>query len=110
MDVVVNHTGDVIIPSGGSSYSAATATATAGAFNPALYVTAWKFPCLEGVQHAAPADPLGDDWTAKKPAWLNDLTKYHNRGDVDFASCSQQCLEQGDFFGLDDLFTEQSRS
>ena len=51
---------------------------------------------------------FGDDRTAKKPAWLNDPTKYRNRGDVDFASCSQQCLEQGDFFGLDDLFTEQS--
>ena len=44
---------------------------------------------------------------AKKPAWLNDLTNYHDRGDVDFSSCSQSCYELGDVFGLDDLFTEK---
>ena len=43
----------------------------------------------------------------KRPAWLNDVTRYHNRGDIDFSSCSAGCLEQGDFFGLDDVFTEQ---
>ena len=32
---------------------------------------------------------------------------YHDRGDIDFTSCGQACFEQGDFFGLDDLFTEQ---
>ena len=45
--------------------------------------------------------------SAKKPAWLNDPLRYHDRGDIDFSSCSQRCYEQGDFFGLDDLFTEQ---
>ena len=44
---------------------------------------------------------------AKKPAWLNDPLNYHDRGDIDFGSCSQTCFEQGDFFGLDDLFTEK---
>jgi hypothetical protein len=44
---------------------------------------------------------------AKSPAWLNDPLNYHDRGDIDFGSCSQQCFEQGDFFGLDDLFTEK---
>ena len=43
----------------------------------------------------------------KKPAWLNDPLNYHDRGNIDFGSCSQQCFEQGDFFGLDDLFTEK---
>src|SRR6266545_3965690 len=38
---------------------------------------------------------------------MNDVTKYHNRGDINFQSCSPICFEQGDFFGLDDLFTEQ---
>jgi glycosidase len=47
------------------------------------------------------------DKVAKKPAWLNDVRRYHNRGDIDWSSCDQQCSEQGDFFGLDDLFTEQ---
>ena len=44
---------------------------------------------------------------AKKPEWLNDPLNYHDRGDIDFSSCSQVCFEQGDFFGLDDLFTEK---
>ncbi len=43
----------------------------------------------------------------KKPAWLNDVTNYHDRGNVDFSSCSQSCYEQGDVYGLDDLFTEK---
>ena len=39
----------------------------------------------------------------KVPAWLNDPTLYHNRGDTTFAGENSQ---YGDFFGLDDLFTE----
>ncbi len=38
---------------------------------------------------------------------MNDVTNYHDRGDIDFSSCSDVCYEQGDFFGLDDLFTEK---
>ena len=40
----------------------------------------------------------------KKPAWLNDPLYYHNRGNSTFAGESS---EYGDFFGLDDVFTEQ---
>lgn len=40
----------------------------------------------------------------KSPAWLNDPTMYHNRGDSTFAGESS---DQGDFFGLDDLWTER---
>ncbi|MEN3358575.1 MAG: hypothetical protein V7637_2557, partial [Mycobacteriales bacterium] len=46
------------------------------------------------------------DATVKKPAWLNDVTLYHNRGDTTFAG--ENAL-YGDFFGLDDLFTENPR-
>ena len=46
------------------------------------------------------------DATAKMPAWLNDPTMYHNRGDSTFAG---ESAEYGDFVGLDDLFTEQPR-
>lgn len=43
--------------------------------------------------------------TGKKvPAWLNDPTMYHNRGDSTFAGESS---EYGDFSGLDDLWTER---
>jgi glycosidase len=43
---------------------------------------------------------------AKVPAWLNDPIYYHNRGDSTFAGESSTL---GDFSGLDDLFTENPR-
>jgi hypothetical protein len=42
----------------------------------------------------------------KVPDWLNDLTLYHNRGNTTFTG--ENSL-YGDFFGLDDLFTEHPR-
>ena len=43
---------------------------------------------------------------AKVPDWLNDPLYYHNRGNTDFRGESAQL---GDFGGLDDLFTEHPR-
>jgi len=40
------------------------------------------------------------------PAWLNDVSLYHNRGDTTFTGENSQ---YGDFFGLVDLFTENPR-
>lgn len=40
----------------------------------------------------------------RNPAWLNDVTNYHNRGASTF---SGENSLYGDFFGLDDLFTEK---
>ncbi|MGN3975024.1 alpha-amylase family glycosyl hydrolase [Tsuneonella sp. SYSU-LHT278] len=42
----------------------------------------------------------------KKPEWLNDPVFYHNRGDSTF---SGEDSRFGDFAGLDDLFTEHPR-
>ena len=42
----------------------------------------------------------------KVPAWLNDVSLYHNRGNTTFVGENSQ---YGDFFGLDDLFTENPR-
>ena len=42
----------------------------------------------------------------KVPAWLNDPIYYHNRGDTTFRGESST---MGDFVGLDDLFTEHPR-
>jgi glycosidase len=42
----------------------------------------------------------------KVPAWLNDPIYYHNRGNSSFAGESST---MGDFFGLDDLMTEHPR-
>jgi len=75
-------------------------------FNPARYITG-KFPCLETATMPRVPFVLPADRHLKKPAWLNDPLNYHDRGNIDFSSCSETCFEQGDFYGLDDLFTEK---
>lgn len=108
LDVVVNHTADVIQLTGGSSYSDVPYRDCHGKrFDPARYVTAKRFPCLKAAGMPEVPLLLPADRNKKKPAWLNDPLNYHDRGNVDFGSCSQECFEQGDFFGLDDLFTEK---
>ncbi len=52
-----------------------------------------------------PYIPAGEE-TVKVPAWLNDPLLYHNRGDSTFRGESST---HGDFAGLDDLFTENPR-
>ncbi|MEU3300508.1 pullulanase-type alpha-1,6-glucosidase [Streptomyces sp. NPDC006678] len=49
-----------------------------------------------------PVKGAGD--VTKVPAWLNDPTMYHNRGDSTWAG---ESAEYGDFVGLDDLWTER---
>ncbi len=109
LDVVVNHTADVIQLAGGSGYSTKPYRDCRGkVFDPERYVTAKAFPCLSaaGMPHR-PIVPAAER-NAKSPAWLNDPLNYHNRGDLSFSGpCDETCLEQGDFFGLDDLFTEK---
>jgi pullulanase-type alpha-1,6-glucosidase len=51
-----------------------------------------------------PVFPTAADARAKTPAWLNDPTMYHNRGNSTF---SGENAEYGDFSGLDDLWTER---
>jgi pullulanase/glycogen debranching enzyme len=46
----------------------------------------------------------------KAPSFLNDITLYHNRGDAnDCGWMEGQCAQMGDFFGLDDIMTEDPR-
>ncbi len=52
-----------------------------------------------------PVIPKGEE-KVKVPAWLNDPVFYHNRGDTDWRGESAQ---YGDFVGLDDLATENPR-
>jgi glycosidase len=107
LDVVVNHTADVIVPTG-SGYSTTPYRDCRGkVFDPARYAGGRFFPCLNALSFPRVPVLLPEDRAAKKPAWLNDVRRYHNRGGIDFSSCSEACFEQGDFFGLDDLFTEQ---
>jgi glycosidase len=108
LDVVVNHTGDVIQLKGRSTYSSAPFRDCHGkAFDPARYVGGSTFPCMS--VRFMPQKPVVPAALAqvKKPAWLDDLTNYHDRGEVDFSSCNAACYEQGDVYGLDDLFTEK---
>ena len=108
LDVVVNHTGDVITLSNGSSYSDIPFRDCRGRFfKAASYVTARRFPFLSARYMPEAPYVAPQDRHLKKPEWLNDPLNYHDRGNIDFGSCSQQCFEQGDFFGLDDLFTEK---
>lgn len=52
-----------------------------------------------------PYVPKGEE-RVKVPAWLNDPIYYHNRGNTDWKGESAQ---YGDFVGLDDLATENPR-
>ncbi len=79
LDIVMNHTADVIrYRSGDYSFSATP--------KPDAYIPA-------GMEQV------------KSPAWLNDLANYHNQGNItDWGNQTQ--LQQGDFYGLDDIKTE----
>ncbi len=107
LDVVVNHTADVVQLDNASTYSDIPFRDCHGHFfNPARYVTG-KFPCLAAQYMPRVPFVLPGDRHAKKPEWLNDPLNYHDRGNINFSSCSDTCFEQGDFYGLDDLFTEK---
>jgi len=71
LDVVTNHTGDVI------QYSGQNAFIPAGKEN------------------------------ARNPAWLNDISNYHNVGDLNRCWGEGSCMKIGDFSSLDDLATEK---
>ncbi len=65
------------------------------------------FPTLDadGSFPYTPVLQAGEE-DAKSPDWLNDVTVYHNRGNTTFTG--EDSLF-GDFFGLDDLMTEDPR-
>lgn len=71
LDIVANHTGDVIKYNGQDAYIPASMA------------------------------------TIKNPAWLNDLSNYHNVGDMAHCWGDGDCTKIGDFYGLDDLATEK---
>ena len=111
LDVEVNNTADVIAPTGGTTWvgpgDKPYRDCNGRIFDPNVYVFGLRFPCLMAASMPRPPSVLPADKDVKKPEWLNDVRGYHNRGDVDGASCSELCTEQGDLGGLDDLFTEQ---
>jgi len=50
-----------------------------------------------------PLIPAGDE-AIKSPAWLNDMSMYHNQGDSFWQG---ESAIRGDFAGLDDLYTQK---
>jgi alpha-amylase len=109
-DIITNHTADVI------SYETANRlpyvskdevpyrTADGQAFDDRDVAGSDDFPALDPAT-SFPYTPVlapGEE-DLKVPAWLNDPTLYHNRGDSTFVGESSL---YGDFVGLDDLFTE----
>lgn len=113
LDIVVNHTADLIQPKGGVyayqyKFSKPYLDSSGKAFDDRDYIDKPDFPKLEAdISFPAPPTFENDtDRTIKKPDWLNDPTVYHNRGEV---STGGESAQYGEISGLDDLFTEQPR-
>ena len=111
LDVQLNDTADVIAPTGGTTWvgpgDKPYRDCEGRIFDPNVYVFGLRFPCLKPANMPRPPSVPTADKEIKRPEWLNDVRKYHNRGDITLESCSDLCVQQGDLGGLDDLFTEQ---
>jgi glycosidase len=111
MDVITNHTADVITYAE-NEYSYRSKAdypyrdVDGNAFDDRDYAYAgqsdYAFPPMD--LDGFPYTPVVPDSPAKNPDWLNDPLLYHNRGNTGFVG--ENSL-YGDFFGLDDLFTEK---
>lgn len=109
-DVITNHTADVVdyeeksyeyLSKGAFPYL----TKDGRPFDDADYADGKRrFPKTD--LDSFPRTPVvpADKKDLKVPAWLNDPSMYHNRGDSTFAGESST---HGDFVGLDDLWTER---
>ncbi|MFE1646822.1 pullulanase-type alpha-1,6-glucosidase [Microbacterium sp. P01] len=108
-DIITNHTADVISYQEGEYGYIDQATepyrdADGNVFDPATYAGTDTFPATDPAT-SFPYTPViaPADADIKVPAWLNDPTLYHNRGDSTY---SGESTTFGDFSGLDDLMTE----
>jgi glycosidase len=116
MDIVVNHTADVIQLEGCKSgvecpyrsiadYPYQRRGGVDGApINPGFDGT--NFEALKDPNYAYTVRIPPAERNVKVPAWLNDPIYYHNRGNSTFRAESSL---MGDFFGLDDVYTEHPR-
>ena len=109
IDIVVNHTADVIQYDDSNDYishkTAPYLTADGKPFNLALVAGKDIFPKLDAnISFAKKPILAAVNKSIKKPEFLNDVTNYHNRGDSTWSGTS---VLDGDFVGLDDIFTEK---
>ncbi|MBU6207185.1 MAG: alpha-amylase, partial [Alphaproteobacteria bacterium] len=124
MDIVVNHTADVIqykecLPGKPCPYRSIAdypytrqGGVNGAPINPgfegddAAHQTPANFAHLTNPDYAyTPFVPKGERHV-KKPEWLNNPIYYHNRGDTTYRG---ENSTYGDFGGLDDIFTENPR-
>ncbi|HEY5812926.1 MAG TPA: alpha-amylase family glycosyl hydrolase, partial [Terrimicrobiaceae bacterium] len=109
-DVVVNHTADVIQPQEAAyqyKFSKPYLDASGQSFDDRDYLNRPDFPELDAISFPSPPTFRSEaDRHRKTPAWLNDPTVYHNRGE---ATTSGEGAQYGDVAGLDDLFTEKQK-
>jgi alpha-amylase len=123
-DIIANHTADVIqykdvvFPNYISKDQYPYQTASGTPFDDRDYAGGSTFPKLApdgqpscppaGGRRSFPFQPCVPEAEkdVKVPAWLNDVSLYHNRGNTTFTGENSQ---YGDFFGLDDLFTENPK-
>lgn len=112
-DIITNHTADVIGYEEGarrpyvSKDTDPYKTAAGEEFDDRDYAGSGGFPELDentSFPYVPVVDPAEEH--LKVPDWLNDPTLYHNRGDTTFVG---EDSYYGDFFGLDDLFTENPK-
>ncbi|MFE1433847.1 pullulanase-type alpha-1,6-glucosidase [Streptomyces griseoaurantiacus] len=109
-DVIANHTADVVDHEGKSyDYLSKGAfpylTKDGEPFDDADYANGKKkFPAVDAGSFPRTPTVAPADRHAKVPAWLNDPSMYHNRGDSTYAG---ESATYGDFSGLDDLWTER---
>ncbi|MGX6607536.1 pullulanase-type alpha-1,6-glucosidase [Micromonosporaceae bacterium Da 78-11] len=111
LDIITNHTADVLQYAENKYDYVDKATAPyedaqGRAFEDRNYADGRNgFPQVSTASFPyTPVFPTAADARAKTPAWLNDPTMYHNRGNSTF---SGENSEYGDFYGLDDLWTER---
>ena len=111
-DIITNHTADVIGYQEGRRMPYVSKdvepyrTAMGRPFDDRDYAGGNSFPPLSRTVSFPYTPTVAGDEPTKVPAWLNDVTLYHNRGDTTFVGENSY---YGDFFGLDDLFTEHPR-
>ena len=112
-DIITNHTADVIGYEEGARTGYVSKdrepyrTAGGEVFDDRDYAGGADFPALDpatSFPYTPVLEPGEED--LKVPGWLNDATLYHNRGNTTFTG---EDSYYGDFFGLDDLFTEHPR-
>ncbi|CAG6395477.1 pullulanase-type alpha-1,6-glucosidase [Actinacidiphila cocklensis] len=109
-DVITNHTADVVGNTGNTyGYLSKCAfpylSGDGTPFDDDTYAAGGKgFPKVTAASFPRTPTVPADKVNAKVPAWLNDPTMYHNRGDSTFAG---ESADQGDFSGLDDLWTQR---